>query len=242
MLRRSFLLAGAATLGAQTPPTPKAKITSAAALWTLAGSMEERLATVARAGVQAVELASEWESWSDADLARFAGRRASFRLGVAALAGRSGALDRAFTMARKLEATQVTLAGEVGRDAAVRAADLAARSGLSLLLAPAGRQSALALVREAAHPHLRLVFDIFEEHARSGNIATAVTEAAPFVGVFRAADSPGRREPLTGDIPYRDIYKAIRKSGFSGHLCFAYQPPADAAASLIRAVNGFRAG
>ncbi len=57
-------------LQAPAPPVPapkKARITSSVMLWTLKGTMDEKLATAADAGIQSVEFINEYESWSDAD-------------------------------------------------------------------------------------------------------------------------------------------------------------------------------
>lgn len=88
--RRAFLRAGIAGLSATamsfgqrrapqqpqagaapTPPPKPAKVISSVMLWTLKGTMEQKLSTVAQAGIQSVELVSEYTRWSDADVARY---------------------------------------------------------------------------------------------------------------------------------------------------------------------------
>ena len=85
--RRAFLGASAAVTAAsaQTPPPPKADITSSVMLWTLEGSFEQKLETAARAGLQSVELVGEHYEWSDADIRRARRQARSFRLGMDAL-------------------------------------------------------------------------------------------------------------------------------------------------------------
>jgi len=82
MLRRDFLTAALLQAAVSPPPPPKAKITSSVMLWTLNGSFEEKLETVARAGLQSVELVSEYAGWSDADVARALKRCGSFKMGM----------------------------------------------------------------------------------------------------------------------------------------------------------------
>jgi hypothetical protein len=52
---------------APVPPPKKARITSSVMLWTLKGSFDEKLATAADAGIQSVELVTEYQDWSDAE-------------------------------------------------------------------------------------------------------------------------------------------------------------------------------
>jgi hydroxypyruvate isomerase len=87
MQRREFLhsgvaLAAAAGLSAAQAPPPKARITSSLMLWTLKGSIEEKLEIAARSGVQSVELVGEYSEWTDTDIARVKKLLASYRLGM----------------------------------------------------------------------------------------------------------------------------------------------------------------
>ena len=51
-------------------------------LWTLKGSFEDKVETAARAGLQSVELVSEYAGWSDADAARALKHCRSFKMGM----------------------------------------------------------------------------------------------------------------------------------------------------------------
>jgi hydroxypyruvate isomerase len=82
MLRRELLKGLLAQARVSQPPPPKAKITSSVMLWTLKGSFEEKLETVARAGLQSVELVGEYAGWTDADCTRALRRCRSFGMGM----------------------------------------------------------------------------------------------------------------------------------------------------------------
>lgn len=64
------------------PPPAKAKITSSVMVWTLKGTIEERLEAAAKAGLQSVEFVGEHVKWSDADIARIKKTARSFGLGI----------------------------------------------------------------------------------------------------------------------------------------------------------------
>jgi len=172
----------------------------------------------------------------------------------------------AITFARKLEIPQIILmsgnamAGRTHEEqyaslleGAKRAGDLAAEAQLTAIIEPLNSRvdhkgcflttctEGLKLVREADNPHVRLLFDLYHEQVEEGNIIRTLTEAAPMVAVFHVADNPGRNDPGTGEINYPNIYKAIGKTGFAGYLAMEYLPLGDQAASLTKAVDGFRA-
>src|ERR1700761_6975656 len=116
--RRRFMQIGIAGLGAATssfserrtaaepqasspqgmPPPKTARVTSSVMLWTLTGSMEQRLAKAAEAGIQSVELVSEYVSWSDADVAKYKGLAQSYGLGMDALLSQTDWTHRPVTM------------------------------------------------------------------------------------------------------------------------------------------------
>ncbi|HMJ62343.1 MAG TPA: hypothetical protein VK493_11295, partial [Bryobacteraceae bacterium] len=69
--RREFLKGVAGAMALQVGPPKQAKVTSSVMLWTLKGTFEERVAAAAEAGLQSVELVSEQQAWSDAEVAKY---------------------------------------------------------------------------------------------------------------------------------------------------------------------------
>ena len=98
----------------------------------------------------------------------------------------------------------------------------------------------LKLIREADNPHVRLLFDIYHEQVQQGNVISTLTEAAPYTAVFHVADNPGRHDPGTGEIQYRNVYKAIQKTGFAGYVAMEYLPLGEQVASLTKSADEFR--
>jgi len=168
--------------------------------------------------------------------------------------------------ARKLEIPQIILmsgnaiAGRTHEEqyaslleGAKRAGDLAAEAKLTMIVEPLNSlvnhkgfflntcTEGLKLVREVDNPHVRLLFDLYHEQVQQGNVIRTLAEAASEVAVYHVADNPGRNDPGTGEMNYPNIYKAIEKTGFGGYLTMEYLPLGDQAASLTKAVDGFRA-
>ena len=131
-----------------------------------------------------------------------------------------------------------------------RAADLVAEAKLTLLVEAlnslvdhpgcylTSNVEGLKLIKELNLPHVRLLFDIYHEQISRGNIIRTITAAAPYVSVFHVADNPGRNDPGTGEIDYPNVYRAIRKTGYTGFIGMEYHPLADPLASFTKAVKG----
>ncbi|HME06521.1 MAG TPA: TIM barrel protein [Bryobacteraceae bacterium] len=175
-------------------------------------------------------------------------------------------LDRALVFAQKLEIPQVILMSgdEVpGRtheeqyqsllDNSRRAADLAAKANLQLIIEPLNSKvdhhdfflttcvEGLKLVKQVDNPHFRLLFDIYHEQVQTGNVIRTLKAAAPYVAVFHIADNPGRNDPGSGEMNYANIYQAIAGTGYKGYVTMEYLPIGDQLQSLTRSVSSMRA-
>ena len=288
MQRREFLKAAAALAawrrGRSQPPPKQAAIRSSVMLWTLPGSLEQKLEQAARAGIQSVELGGEHLDWDRAQLERFRRTAQSFRLGVDSITAIPYRRMEEFSMvnparrqvmlaevkrnierARRLECPAILLL--TGRrlegvpreeqwknlvESCRRCADLAAEAELKAVVEPLNDKvetpeyflttvkEGVKLMREAAHPHLGLVFDIYHEQVQTGNIIETIREAADYTRIYHVADCPGRHEPGTGELNYPNIYKATRKTGFRGHIAMEFEPTGEPVQTLIAAVDEMR--
>jgi hydroxypyruvate isomerase len=74
----------------------------------------------------------------------------------------------------------------------------------------------LALVSSVAHPHVKMMLDLYHAQIGEGNLIELVRTAMPWIGEVQVADVPGRCEPGTGEINYRTIAAELRKQSYSG--------------------------
>jgi len=137
-------------------------------------------------------------------------------------------------------------------EGAKRAGDLVAAANLTAIVEPLNSLvnhkgfflttcvEGAKLIRQVDNPHVRLLFDIYHEQVQEGNVIRTITEAADIVAVFHVADNPGRNDPGTGEIHYRNVYRAIQKSGYGGYLAMEYLPLGNPVESLTKALNDFR--
>ena len=133
-----------------------------------------------------------------------------------------------------------------------RGGELAARESILLIIEPlnslvnhpgcflTSAVEGLKAVRQVDNPHVKLLFDIYHEQVQEGNIIDTLSKNVQHIAVFHVADCPGRHDPGTGELHYANIYRAIAKAGFQGHIAMEYLPLGEQVSSLTRAVGELR--
>lgn len=64
----------------------------------------------------------------------------------------------------------------------------------------------------------KILFDIYHQQIQEGNLIPNMKTAWEEVAYFQIGDNPGRNEPTTGEINYKNIFKYIHSQGFKGIL------------------------
>lgn len=64
-------------------------------------------------------------------------------------------------------------------------------------------------------PSCKILFDIYHQQITEGNIIPNIDLAYDEVAYFQIGDNPGRKEPTTGEINYRNVFKHIHGKGFT---------------------------
>jgi hydroxypyruvate isomerase len=84
------------------------------------------------------------------------------------------------------------------------------------------------LVDRVASPNVKLLFDIYHVQIMEGNLINNIRAHIDRIGHFHIGDVPGRHEPGTGEINYRNVFKAIYDLGdrFQGSAALEYGPVA----------------
>jgi hydroxypyruvate isomerase len=109
-----------------------------------------------------------------------------------------------------------------------RAVDVLAPQGLGLLLEPLNtrrdhpgqllsRMPQLLLVARAVNsPACKLLFDCYHEQINEGNLLPTIDAVWAEVAYVQTGDTPGRLEPGTGEINYRNVLKHLYGKGYRG--------------------------
>ncbi|QDT70674.1 Hydroxypyruvate isomerase [Planctomycetes bacterium MalM25] len=75
---------------------------------------------------------------------------------------------------------------------------------------------AYEVCRGVDSPACKILFDIYHQQIQEGNLIPNIDMAWDEIGYFQAGDNPGRKEPGTGEINYRNVFKHIHSKGFEG--------------------------
>jgi len=87
-------------------------------------------------------------------------------------------------------------------------------------------------------PSCKILFDMYHQQITEGNIIPNINAAWDEIGYFQVGDNPGRREPGTGEMNYRNIFRHIHSKGFEGIVGMEHgnsKPGADGERAVIDA-------
>ena len=108
-----------------------------------------------------------------------------------------------------------------------RASDILAPHGLVMVLEPLNPRDhpglflskmaqAYAICRAVDSPACKILDDLYHQQITEGNLIPNIDACWDEIGYFQMGDNPGRKEPTTGEINYRNVFKHIHSKGFKG--------------------------
>ncbi|AEE53958.1 MAG TPA: TIM barrel protein [Haliscomenobacter sp.] len=87
-------------------------------------------------------------------------------------------------------------------------------------------------------PSCKILFDIYHQQITEGNLIPNIDRAWDEIAYFQIGDNPGRKEPTTGEINYKNVFKHIHGKGFTGVMGMEHgnaKPGKDGEMALIKA-------
>jgi len=114
-------------------------------------------------------------------------------------------------------------------EALKRASDILEPHGLTLVLEPLNFRDhpglflsespqAYAVCKSVNSPSCKILFDIYHQQIQEGNLIPNIDACWNEIAYFQVGDNPGRNEPTTGEINYKNVFKHIHSKGFKGVL------------------------
>jgi len=110
-------------------------------------------------------------------------------------------------------------------DALRRGAEILEPSGLVMVLEPLSDTPELFLrysdqtyeiCKAVKSPSCKILFDIYHMQRNEGNIINNINSCWDEIAYFQIGDNPGRNEPGTGELNYKNIFKHIYDKGYRG--------------------------
>jgi len=110
-----------------------------------------------------------------------------------------------------------------------RAADILMPHNLVLLLEPLNFRdhpgqllpdipNIYTVVKAVNSPACKMLFDVYHIQIHTGNLIPNMNLAWDEIQYIQLGDNPGRKEPTTGEINYKNIFRHIYNKGFKGIL------------------------
>lgn len=87
-------------------------------------------------------------------------------------------------------------------------------------------------------PSCKILFDMYHMQKNEGNIITNIDRCWDEIAYLQIGDNPGRKEPTTGEMNYKNIFKHIYEKGYKGVLGMEHgnsKPSKEGEMALIKA-------
>lgn len=81
---------------------------------------------------------------------------------------------------------------------------------------------AYQISKAVGSPSVKILDDMYHQQITEGNIIPNIDACWDELASFHVGDSPGRKEPGTGEMNYRNIFKHIHGKGYTGVLCLEH--------------------
>jgi len=75
---------------------------------------------------------------------------------------------------------------------------------------------AFQICRAVGSPSCKILDDLYHQQITEGNLIPNMDKAWDEIAYFQLGDNPGRNEPTTGEINYKNVFKYIHSKGFTG--------------------------
>ena len=112
-------------------------------------------------------------------------------------------------------------------DALRRGAEVLEPSGLIMVLEPLSdnpdlfmrtSDQAYSLCRAVSSPSCKILYDMYHMQRNEGNIIANIDRAWEEIAYLQIGDNPGRNEPTSGEMNYKNIFKHLHNKGYKGIL------------------------
>ncbi len=113
-------------------------------------------------------------------------------------------------------------------------ADLTEPEGMTLVLEPLNTlrdhpglwltqmPQAYQVCKAVNSPAVKIVEDIYHQQITEGNLIPNIEACWDQIAAFHVGDNPGRNEPSTGEINYKNIFKYILSRDYTGVICMEH--------------------
>ena len=130
-----------------------------------------------------------------------------------------------------------------------RGAEIFEPHGLTMVLEPLSDSPDLYLQKSdqtymmckgVKSPSCKILFDIYHLQKMEGHIIRNIDLTWDEIAYFQIGDNPGRKEPTTGEINYKNIFQHIHSKGYKGILGMEHGNSIDGKEGEIAVINAYK--
>jgi hydroxypyruvate isomerase len=96
---------------------------------------------------------------------------------------------------------------------------------------------AFEIVRQVNHPQVQVLNDFYHEQIAEGNLIEKIEKNIKYLGLVHIADVPGRHQPGTGEINYKNIYRKLGELNYNKIVAMEFYPKGDDPIKILRAAG-----
>jgi hydroxypyruvate isomerase len=85
-----------------------------------------------------------------------------------------------------------------------------------------GMPQAYSICRAVNRPSCKIVDDVYHQQITEGNLIPNIEACWNEIAAFHCGDNPGRNEPTTGEINFKNVFKTIYNKGYQGVICMEH--------------------
>jgi hydroxypyruvate isomerase len=88
-------------------------------------------------------------------------------------------------------------------------------------------------------PACKILDDLYHQQVHEGNLIPNIDLAWEEIGYFQMGDNPGRNEPTTGEINYKNVFSHIHSKGYIGILGMEHGISKDGKEGELAVINAY---
>lgn len=103
-----------------------------------------------------------------------------------------------------------------------------------------GMPQSYMICRAVSNPYVKIVDDLYHQQITEGNLIPNIEACYDEIGAFHLGDNPGRKEPTSGEINYKNIFKYLHGRGYNGVLCMEHGKTEGGKEGDQKVINAYR--
>lgn len=99
---------------------------------------------------------------------------------------------------------------------------------------------AYAVCKAVDSPSCKILFDVYHQQIQEGNLLPNIDATWEEIAYFQLGDNPGRKEPTTGEINYKNVLRHIHGKGFTGVYGMEHGNSVEGKTGELKVIEAYR--